>query len=344
MSTVLVTGAAGNVGRRVTTALLARRSVEAVLAVDRAPMPAPPAGVEVHSLDLAAPGAPEQLAALAKGASSFVHLAWQPGGKSNLSVLRGVLEAAAAVEPAQVVHMSSATVYGAHPDNPVPLTEEMAPRPNPELPYAVEKLAAEVLVGQWAKEHPATSVVVLRPACTVGTAGHPVYGALAACHRPPIGAEGRMVQYLHVDDLAAAVAHAVEQGLSGTYNVAPDGGIREDFAGSLAGGPAMLPLPRALRAAAEQVRLHTWPRRTTRGTRPYMEHSWVVSADKLSLTGWRPNYSSEQALVVSDGRLHWDELPHSRRLQVVAAGLAVTALGALAGGTVLWRRRRQEPL
>jgi UDP-glucose 4-epimerase len=339
MGTVLVTGAAGNLGRRVTAALMARPSVEAVLAVDRAPMPAPAAGVEAHSLDLASPAASDKLAALAKGASSFVHLAWQPGGKGNLPALQSVLDAAEAVEPDQLVHMSSATVYGAWPDNPVPLTEEVAPRPNPGLAYAAEKLAAEVLVGKWAGEHPATRVAVLRPACTVGSVTHPVYQALATCHRPPIGAEGRMVQYLHVDDLASAVAHVVGESLSGTYNVAPDGGVPEDVAGSLAGGPAMLPLPKAVRAVAGQLRLQARSGPATRGTRPYLEHSWVVSADKLALTGWRPEYSSEQALVVSDRHLHWDELPHSRRVQLVAASLAVTALGAAAGGTWLWRRR-----
>ena len=40
MTTVLVTGAAGNLGRRVTASLAARDSVEWVLAVDRVPTPA----------------------------------------------------------------------------------------------------------------------------------------------------------------------------------------------------------------------------------------------------------------------------------------------------------------
>ena len=53
--------------------------------------------------------------------------------------MRHVLDAVEAIEPTQLVHLSSATVYGAWPDNPVPLTEEMSARPNPEFAYPRKK-------------------------------------------------------------------------------------------------------------------------------------------------------------------------------------------------------------
>ena len=338
MSTVLVTGAAGNLGRRVTSSLLTRPFVDRVLAVDVVPMPAIVPRVEVHSFDLAGPGAPDELAALAKQAVAVLHLAWQPDGRHNLDVLGNVLDAVGAIEPSHLVHLSSATVYGAWPDNPVPITEEVPPRPNPELAYAVEKREAEVLVEHWGDDHPGTAVAVLRPACTVGSLETPLYEALGANQRPQLGSEGRLVQYLHMDDLASAVVHALEQGLSGTYNVAPDNGIKEELAGALAGGAAMLPLPAPVREG-----LTTWRwrhRGAPRGARPYAQHSWVVSGDKLRLTGWRPEYSSEQALVVSDKRRHWDELPQSRRVSVVLTGAAATVVAAGAGGAMWWRRHR----
>jgi nucleoside-diphosphate-sugar epimerase len=339
MNTVLVTGAAGNLGRRVIASLVARPSVERVLAVDRVAMTAVPPGVEVHAFDLSQPGAEDELAALGKRASSVVHLAWEPEGARNLTVLDNVLAAAGAIEPAQFVHLSSATVYGAWPDNPVPLTEEMPPRPNPGLKYAVEKRAAELVVQRWGRHHPDVAVALLRPACTVGSVEQPLYQALAASERPPLGAEGRVVQYLHVDDLAAAVVHTFERGLSGTYNVAPDGGIREELAGTLAGGSAMLPLPTPVRSGVAAWRWRLWRRGAPPGARPYAEHSWVVAGDKLRLTGWQPEYSSEQALVVSDKRGHWDELSQGRRVSVVLATAGATLLAAGAGSAVWWRRR-----
>ncbi|MGH9105747.1 MAG: NAD-dependent epimerase/dehydratase family protein [Acidimicrobiales bacterium] len=339
MRTVLVTGAAGNLGRRVTAALASLAWLERVLAVDltRAAVPSP--RVEVHTLDLSRPGSQNELAALGKRADAIVHLAWQPEGRQNLTVLRNVLDAAEAIEPLQLLHLSSATVYGAWPDNPVPLTEEVPPRPNPELTYAVEKRGAEVLVERWRAGHPGTAVTLLRPACTVGSVEQPLYQALAASRRPPLGAEGRMVQYLHVDDLASAVVHAVDLGLTGTYNIAPDGGIDEEVAGALAGGPAKIPMPFPVRAAAEVFRWRARSHGPAPGLRRYAEHSWVVSGDKLRATGWAPEYSSEQALVVSDVRGHWEDLPQNRRVSLTLAGVAAAVLAAGAGSVAWWRRR-----
>lgn len=337
MSAILVTGAAGNLGRRVTTALAARPEVERVFAVDRVPMPATAPEVEVHAFDLAEAGAGDELAALAKHADAVVHLAWQPEGSGNLATMRNVLDAAGEVEPGQFVHLSSATVYGAWPDNPVPMAEGVRPRPNPQLPYAVEKRSAEVLVERWAEAHPDVAVALLRPACTVGSTEQPLYQALAASKRPPLGDKGRVVQYLHVDDLARAVVHSYERGLSGTYNVAPDSGFDERVAGALTGGHASVPLPGKVRDAADAWSWRLWHRGAPPGARPYAEHSWVVAGDKLRSTGWKPEYSSEEALVVSDERAHWDEIPVGRRLVVAIAGVSLLAAGT--GGAV-WRSRR----
>ena len=339
MTTVLVTGAAGNLGRRVTANLAARDSVEWVLAVDRVAVPATAPKVEAHTIDLSLPTAPDQLAALAKQATAILHLAWEPEGKNNLAVLRHVLDATEAIEPSQLVHLSSATVYGAWPDNPVPLTEEMGARPNPEFSYATEKRAAEVLVERWADQHPHIAVAQLRPASTVGSTPEPLYQALAASKKPQLGSEGRVVQYVHIDDLAGAVVHSYENCLSGTYNVAPDSGVREEIAGALAGGSAMLPLPSAWRAALSAWRWRLWHRGTPPGARAYAEHSWVIAGDKLRLTGWEPEYSSEQALVVSDNRAHWDDLPAGMRVSLTLGAAAAALVAAGAGGAAWWRHR-----
>jgi nucleoside-diphosphate-sugar epimerase len=342
IKTVVVTGAAGSLGRKVTALLATRPNVERVLAVDMVPMPPIAPQVEVHAFDLARPGAADELAALAKQADAVVHLAWEPQGKENLSVLRHVLDATATVEPAQLVHVSSGTIYGAWPDNPVPLTEESSPRPNPKLAYAVEKRAAEVVVEQWAQDHPEVVVALLRPACTVGSPEQPLYRALASGKRPPLGAEGRLVQYLHVDDLATAVVHTCERALLGTFNVAPDSGVQAEVAGALAGGSAGLPLPAPLRAMWTAVRWRLWRRGTPPGARPYAENTWVIAGDKLRSTGWKPEYSSEQALVVSDERAHWSDLPPGRQTSAVLAGAATILAGIGAAGAAWWRHRRSS--
>ncbi len=55
INTVVVTGAAGSLGRKVTASLATRAIVDRVLAVDMVPMPATAPQVEVHAFDLSAP-------------------------------------------------------------------------------------------------------------------------------------------------------------------------------------------------------------------------------------------------------------------------------------------------
>jgi hypothetical protein len=71
----------------------------------------------------------------------------------------------------------------------------------------------------------------------------------------------------------------------------------------------------------------------------------VVAPDRLKAAGWTPHYSSEEALVATDLRVHWDDLPPGRRqnynlLLVIGATTGLTA--ALVSAVVAWRRRRRR--
>ena len=57
-------------------------------------------------------------------------------------------------DPARFVLLSSATVYGAWANNPVPLTEAATLRPNPELEFAVRAAERERIASDWKDEHP----------------------------------------------------------------------------------------------------------------------------------------------------------------------------------------------
>jgi len=332
---VLVTGAAGRLGKK-----LVERLAPAwpVVAVDRSPPRYCARGVRQHVLDLTLPGAEIELKALAGRASVAVHLAWEPKASNNLTLTRQVLNALSDVGLEQLVHVSSATVYGAWPDNPVPLTEDNEPRPNPEFTYAVHKRAAEVVVQRWSAEHPGTKLAVLRPACTVGGAEQPLCQLLTAPKKPSLGPEPSAAQFLHVDDLAEAVLHALVSGLEGTYNVAPDTGVPAELATAVAAGSTSLPTPvRALLAA--------WGWRSSRRAYPagagaYARHPWVVSPGKLQGTGWVPQYSSTEALLVTDDKDRWDDLPQGRRVAITLAGTGMALVVAGAGGAAIWRRKR----
>lgn len=358
MSSVVVTGVAGALAARVVPRLLASAEVEKVVGVDVVPFGGSHPKLDVRVIDLSAragPGDPE-LAQVMDGADSLIHLAWQvadrPGAKvadpadlagANRRALGRVLDAAARAEIRSVVHLSSATVYGAWEDNKIPLTEDERMRPNPEFDFAVSKAEAERLVAEWASAHPGTAVTVLRPTVTVGTDDRPLYQALGITRSPRSGDGGRPVQYLHMEDLASAVVLASRRRLSGVFNVAPDAGIPEDQARALAGGVARIPLPERLAWAVSSTGWRLWRKGIPPEARAYATCPWVVAPDRLKAAGWVPEHSSEEALVTTDDRVHWDDLPPGRRQNynlLIGLGLLAAGGGGAALAVEVVRRRR----
>ncbi len=307
-----------------------------------------------HRIDLAAsPVGPDPLAELLGGTDGVIHLAWttgdgraggdvQPAGEANLRALRRVLRAAPATA---VVHLSSATVYGAWNDNAVPLTEDLPLRPNPGFDFAVQKAEAERIVAEWSAGHPGASVCVLRPCVTLGVPGRPLYQALGGTRAPGTGDGARRVQFLHLDDLAAAVVFAWDHQLVGTFNVAPDSGTSDHVARALSGGWARLRLPERVARGLGRLGWHLWRSGVPRPAQPYNLHPWVVAPDRLVAAGWQARFSSEEALVATDDRAHWDDLPPGRRQELTllaGAGGALALLAALATAARAWGRHHRR--
>ncbi|MDQ6782981.1 MAG: NAD-dependent epimerase/dehydratase family protein [Actinomycetota bacterium] len=355
MSSVVVTGSAGSLGQRVGVLLAGHPQVTTLVGIDVDRSAAPTPGVVEVVADLE--GDPGPLRAALAGADALVHLAWRTpdaphhtkddeaaAWTTNLASLRQVLYLAAEAGVATVVHLSSATVYGAWPDNPVPLSEDAALRPNPEFSYAVSKAEAERTVGAWADAHPDVAVAILRPTVTLGTPVRPLYQALGGTRSPRGDDGGRQVQFVHVDDLASAVVLAWQNGLRGVYNVAPDRGVGEDTARALAGGVAKVALPNQAAHAVAAWSWNLWRLGSPREAQAYARWPWVVAPDRLLGAGWIPQYSSEEALVATDERAHWDDLPPGRRqnLTVLAAAGGVLAVAGSAAGILIGRSRRAK--
>ena len=78
----------------------------------------------------------------------------------------------------------------------------------------------------------------------------------------------------------------------------------------------------------------------------YATYPWVIAPDRLKAAGWTPEYSSEEALVATDERVHWDDLPPGRRqnanLALVVSGAAIVASGVGVAAEALRRRHRRR--
>ena len=136
-----------------------------------------------------------------------------------------------------LVLVSSAMVYGAYVNNPVPLTEDAALRPEVEFAYARRLGAIEQAADSWRRATIGRTVTTLRPAVSVAADGtSSLARALAAGMGQRLGEGDPPAQFLHLDDLASAIALGVAARLDGVYNVAPDGWIPGERVRALSGG------------------------------------------------------------------------------------------------------------
>src|SRR5215207_9739151 len=263
MNTVAVTGAAGHLGRRVVRRAAQDPDVSRVVALDVVPVPSDLASgrVDARRIDLVS----DELQTVFEGVDTVVHLAFssstetdEPAARrSNVDGTRRLLDELDASGTNHVVVLSNATVYGAWPNNPLPLTEDAPLRPNPEFAYAVHRAQIELVIDQWGRDNSARTTAVLRP-CTALAEGATswmasVFAGGAGVLRtadvdPP-------VQFVHLDDLADAVELVRRERLSGPYNVAPDGWIPGDEVRALAG---QTPKPRLPAPLASQLAEWSW--------------------------------------------------------------------------------------
>ena len=348
MTRVVVTGAHGSVGRRVVARLAQQHPAVAVVAVDKQAPGAPYASVTTKQVDLA----DADLTALFSGASSVVHLASAvTAGTINpleveleTALLQRVLDALSTAEVPHLVVMSSAMVYGAWKDNPVPITEDASVRPNPDFEWALQRLRLEQLAQQWG-QGPGRSVTVLRPAAVVAEDRLGQLAQTLRAARSGVAADGDPpVQYLHADDLASAVVTSVDVGYDGILNVAPDGWIPPDTLAGLEGPRPRLRAPSHLVRILSALRWRSGLAPTPPGVVPYTTDPWVVANDRLRGLGWSAGHTNEEAWVVSHEPGPLESLPARRRQELLLALAATLLAGSLVAAVLIVRavRRRRS--
>jgi UDP-glucose 4-epimerase len=338
---VAISGASGLVGERLLARLADEQSVTRIIGLDVRDPRRRVRGLEFQRVDIA--GA--ELKPLLEGADVLVHLATVVDpipdealmARVNVEGTRRMLEAAAAVGVRKVIRVSSAAVYGAWPNNPMPLTEDATLRPNPGFAPAVHAAEAERLLAEWREEHPAVTVTTLRSAPVLGPGAERLPSRLLL-GRPPIRVRGASppVQAVHVDDLVSALLLAVANDLPGTYNAAADSWLSADDTRAL--------LPRSLLPSVPAELLERILRRLWASglgdipptVVPYLVHPWVVANDRLKAAGWRPARTNEEAIVEALDALP----PPSRALRYVAAAGLAAGIGLTVG--LLIRRIRKR--
>jgi UDP-glucose 4-epimerase len=229
---VAVTGASGYIGARLLQYLGEEGEFEKLVAMDTRPLPLPVHDATVYSRDVIAP---IDDALGHHQVTSLVHLAFiSRQGRSrrevrairqtNLKALHSVLNSCVRVNVGHVIYLSSHTVYGAHPDNPVPLNEDAPLRPLVTFPYGYDKFLADQVLHTFAEQHPNVRVTVLRPCVVLGpSANNDFARAFFRSWVPAVKGHDPSLQFLHEDDLVRVMASIIRLGLPGVFNVAGEG-------------------------------------------------------------------------------------------------------------------------
>src|ERR687891_1388373 len=210
----VITGGSGYIGTRLTELLSARDETERILNLDvRAPATPWPKTEYVQG-DVRNRAAMRELLERERP-DALIHLAFllnpirDEARMYDIDVngTQAVLEAASAAGVGQVLVTSSASAYGAFPDNPVPITEDWPVRGVAAFEYARDKTESDRLCQLWAPEHPERAMTIVRPCIVFGpnVDNYLVRIWTDSPFQPDLGQLDRHIQFVHEDDVVEAI-------------------------------------------------------------------------------------------------------------------------------------------
>ncbi|HUD77015.1 MAG TPA: NAD-dependent epimerase/dehydratase family protein [Streptosporangiaceae bacterium] len=344
---VAVTGAARGLGLALTSRLAASPLVGRVVAIDGSRGDV--SGVTWRIVDVRDPVLAGRLADVDVVVHADVDLSPDAESRSrrafNVRGAQTVLTAAAAGGVSRVVLITSAMVYGARPDNPVPLPEDAPLGAETDDSVVSDLLEIEHLAERSARAHLGLQVCIARPAALVGDGIDTLITRhFEAPRLLAVKGQAARWQFCHADDLVAALELAAAGQVTGAFAVGSDGWLEQDELEEIA-GLRRIELPAGLTFATAQ-RLHR------AGITPapvtelhYVVYPWVVDCAALRGAGWRPAYSNAEALQVLVDQRAGHHAVAGRRLDkkdatITAAGATVAVIGTAAIVRQVRRRRR----
>ncbi|MCX2951136.1 NAD-dependent epimerase/dehydratase family protein [Lentzea sp. NEAU-D7] len=309
---IVVTGASGNVG----TALLRRLAEEPDVEVHgisrRPPADAPPyRGVLWTPVEIGRAGAEEVLRTAFAKADAVVHLAWliQPSRderalyRTNVAGSAQVFSAAVKADVPHLVHMSSVGAYS--PGSKDRRVDESWPVDGVRTSfYSRHKAAVEHMLNKFESD-----LLISRPRPGLilqSDAGSEIrdyfLGSLVPRavfrHRIPVLPIPRdlVLQFVHADDVADAVARILKQRLHGGINLVADPVITPRAMAEVLGSRHVTVPPKLMRSLANvSWRLHLQP--TPPGWVDLALKSPLLDASRARTElGWKPEFDAQEAL------------------------------------------------
>ncbi|MBC6462005.1 NAD-dependent epimerase/dehydratase family protein [Actinomadura sp. HBU206391] len=344
---VAVTGAATGAGRALAARLAQSEEIRKVVALDAQRGDVP--DVTWRVVDVRDPMLSNRLADV----DVLVHLdvEWSPEVEQrerrtyNVRGAQTVVTSAGAARVRRVVLVTSAMVYGALADNPVPLAEDAPLRGEPDAGIAGDFLEIEELAARAPVTHPGMTVTVLRPAAIVGPGVDTVVTRhFEAPRLLAVKGSAPRWQFCHVDDLVTALELAVLGKVTGVVAVGSEGWLEQEEVEEITGKRRFeLPAVITFGTAQRLHRIGVTPAPAT--DLQYVVYPWVIDCVALREAGWKPAHDNASALAAlveeTAGRhaLAGRRLGGKEATMATAAGATVAVIGAAA---VVRRARRKR--
>jgi UDP-glucose 4-epimerase len=306
----LITGGSGYIGTRLTELLSEREETERIVNVDVRP---PAQALSKTSFEGGDVRDSEAIRSLLQREEidCLIHLAFildpirDEARMYDVDVngTSAVLKAATEAGTGQVLVTSSATAYGAFPDNPVPIAEDLPVRGQPDFAYARDKADMDRICQLWAAEHPDRVMTIVRPCIVFGPSvkNYIVRSWEEQLFFPRLDGVDTEMQLIHEDDLVAGLIALLDRREGGAFNFAGDGTMTWTEAAELLGKRVFrMPFRVAYSIAKWQWRLHVPRAYAPPGNIHFIRYPWVVSNEKLkTVTGWEPQHDTRQTFEIT---------------------------------------------
>jgi len=298
---ILITGIAGGQGQ-----LIARRlgGTFALTGVDRTPWDDHPPEISVHVMDLRKRKMEDIFRTERPDAvvhhALIRHFRVEPRVRHEVNVLgtKLLLEYCVAHGVKRIVVLSSSYVYGALPDNPSYVDEEYPLSVSWTYPEVRDLAEVDTLCTAFLWRHPEIATTILRP---VSILGPHVSSSMAQYLRQryvsTIMGFDPMMQFIHEEDVAEAVALALQSGTHGVFNVVGPGAVPLSVAIRETGGSA-LPLPEPLARRIFQQLFNLGLYHVPPGAIDFVKYPCTLDGRRFrDATGFTPRRSLEETFA-----------------------------------------------
>ncbi len=217
--------------------------------------------------------------------------------ENNVIGTMNILAACSGQSVKKFVFKSSAHYYGSEQDDPAFFTEAMGRPHPPRTRIERDIVEAEATVADFAEKNPEIGVTILRCANVLGPDVKTSHARLFSLPAVPmiLGFDPRY-QFVHEDDVVAALEHTVTDDIRGIYNVAGDGVLAFTEVVGLLGktyAPILPPWGTSLAVAPlRRLGVHIPPEMLQQ-----LRFGRGVDNRKLKATGFEYRYTTREAVL-----------------------------------------------